>query len=373
MFLYDRINISTQRRYTDEGFLEVPAFIARPGIQEYNAFELGLTDRDPTVVVRVYRPPEAVFEQASLDSFSNKPVTNNHPPGLIDSNNAIKFAVGHTGKQIAKVEGKVQATLHVISKEAIDEIEAGKTQLSNGYTADVTFSPGVTPDGDSFDALQHNIRGNHIAIVDRARGGPELQVFDDHPKPQETKMPKLITIDGVDYEVSEQAAQAIGKVQQKVADAADTAKAQAKVHQQALDAVKAEKDSLQAQLDEAKSKVMTAEQLDARIEERSRLIEDARKVFPDVEWKGKTEKEIRQAVVDTKAKNVNGDSEEYIKARFDMLVADAKDNPGDPLNTAMAQQVADAKKKNDEDTRSESEKARDKFSEKSRDLYKKSA
>lgn len=371
MFLYDRINLDSQRRYSDEGFLEVPAFIARSGIQEYRAFELGLTDRDPASVVRVFRPPEEVFAEDSLNSFSNKPVTNNHPPGLIDSNNAIKFSVGHAGLQVAKVDDKVQTTLHVISKEAIDEIEAGKTELSNGYTADVTFSPGLTPDGESYDAVQSNIRGNHIAIVDRARGGSGLRVFDDHPHSQETKMPKLITIDGVDYEVSEQAAQAIGKVQQKVADAETTAKAQAKVHQQALDAKQAENDALQAKLDEAKTKVMTAEQLDTRIEERSQLIDDARKVDPDVEWKGKTEAEIRRAVVDAKAANVTSDSEEYIKARFDMLVSAVAENPGASLDAAMADQVKDTSgKKKEMEEGSASKKARDEFAKKSRDAWK---
>lgn len=371
MFIYDRINLPTERRYTDEGFLEVPAFIARPGIQEYRAIELGMTDRDPAAIIRVYRSPEEVFNEDSLQSFANKPITNNHPPGLIDASNATRFSVGHAGPEVAESNGKVRTTLHIIAKEVIDEIEAGKNELSNGYTADVAFSPGIAPDGQTFDAVQTNIRGNHIAIVARARGGPELRVFDnDHPNQQESqKMPKLITIDGVDYEVSDQAHQAVAKLQQQLADAATTTKGQAKVHQEALDKAHAERDAAQAQLDEAKGQILSAEQLDEAIEKRSAVIDDARLVMSDVKWKGKTESEIRKAVVTAKADNVTSDSDEYIRARFDMLVAAAKENPTATLDKAMGDGVM-GNKKEEEDERTESQKARDAFAKRNRDLYK---
>ncbi|MGL5729314.1 MAG: DUF2213 domain-containing protein, partial [Plesiomonas sp.] len=57
----DRASYSiTQREYTPEGFLRVPGHVARPGIQQYLASELGL-DGDPNRIVNVYRPPEEVF------------------------------------------------------------------------------------------------------------------------------------------------------------------------------------------------------------------------------------------------------------------------------------------------------------------------
>ena len=68
MFLEDRSPISSERTYTDEGFLVVPARISRTGIQEYLAVEMGLTDRDPNDIIRVYRPEEEVFSDLSLSS-----------------------------------------------------------------------------------------------------------------------------------------------------------------------------------------------------------------------------------------------------------------------------------------------------------------
>ena len=53
MFLKDRLNINSERKYTDEGFLVVPARISRTGIQQYLAIEMGLQDRNPEDVIRV--------------------------------------------------------------------------------------------------------------------------------------------------------------------------------------------------------------------------------------------------------------------------------------------------------------------------------
>ena len=65
---YIQDKISTENfKVTDEGFLVFEdAKIARTGIQEYYAFELGLTDRDPLDVIKVFRPAEEVFSDASM-------------------------------------------------------------------------------------------------------------------------------------------------------------------------------------------------------------------------------------------------------------------------------------------------------------------
>jgi len=49
----------------------------------------------------------------------------------------------------------------------------GKVELSNGYTSEIEFKAGKTNDGFEYDAIQTDIKGNHIAIVDKARCGIE--------------------------------------------------------------------------------------------------------------------------------------------------------------------------------------------------------
>jgi len=74
MYIQDRLNLPTERTYTEEGFLRVPARISRTGTQTYLAAELGLKDREPTDLIVAYRPPEEVFDPESLASFAAKPV-----------------------------------------------------------------------------------------------------------------------------------------------------------------------------------------------------------------------------------------------------------------------------------------------------------
>ena len=203
MFLHDRLTITSERTYSDEGFLRVPARISRIGIQEYLAAEMGLTDRDPTDIIRVYRPEEEVFSEDSLSSFSNKPVTNNHPPELVDAANFKKYSVGHSSNDVVR-DGMFAATeLTVMDLESIKDIESGKAELSNGYTSDIEWTEGISPEGEQYDAIQRNIKGNHIAIVERGRAGFACRVADNLPdKGAEANMAK-VTIDGVDFEMPE--------------------------------------------------------------------------------------------------------------------------------------------------------------------------
>ncbi|MGL5431928.1 MAG: DUF2213 domain-containing protein, partial [Plesiomonas shigelloides] len=72
-------------------------------------------------------------------------------------------------------------------------IESGKCELSAGYTAKYDFTPGVTADGEAYDAVQRDIRINHVALVPRARAGRQARVFDHETGG--TSMPVMITID----------------------------------------------------------------------------------------------------------------------------------------------------------------------------------
>jgi len=375
MFLHDRLQISTKRTYTDEGFLIVPATISRTGIYEYQAIEMGLTDREPTATIRVFRPEEEVFSDRSLSSFANKPITDNHPPELISAKNAKEFSVGHAGPEVTKEGDYAKTILHVNDADAIAKIESGKVELSNGYTADIEWGEGISPNGEKYDAIQRNIKGNHIAIVERGRAGSSCRVADTLPTEGDFSIMK-VTIDGVDFELTDQAAQAVGKLQTRLIDAEKKAlteaeEAKAKEDEMEEEAAKAKKseDSLKAELDDAKSKIPTAEALDALVDDRKTLIDSVLKVMPTIEWKGKDANTLRAEVVAANCENVQMDSvtPDYIEARFDMLV-DSVGNTN-PLDTAIAKQVTDAKG-NVVDNRPKSVVAREKMMQDSQDAWK---
>jgi uncharacterized protein len=378
MFLADRLNISTEREYTDEGFLKVPARISRIGIQEYLAIEMGLSDREPSDIIRVYRPEEEVFADNSLGSFASKPVTNNHPPELVNTKNFRQYGVGFSGPEVTRDGMFAKTVLHITDEEAIKNIESGKVELSNGYTADIDWTPGVTPDGEKYDAVQRNIKGNHIAIVERGRAGPACRVADNLPITGDTVTMAKITIDGVDFEVSDQAAQAVGKLRARLTDAEKEAQTKAEeikakedeMEEKAVEAKKTE-DSLKAKIDDAKSKIPTTDTLDKLVAERTAVVDTVRKVAPDLEWVGKDADTLRKEVVALKCPNVQMDSvsTDYIKARFDMLVESVESNSQQQLDDAFTRQVNDKSNKV-EDTRSADVIAREKMMTDSQNAWK---
>lgn len=375
LLIEDRIPLTdSQRQYTDEGFLIVPARISRTGTQVYKAAEMGLTDREPDADVVVYRPDEEVFSDMSLASFANKPITDDHPPELVNASNSRKYSVGHAGPEVTREGDYAKTVLYVIDEQAIKKIEAGKVELSNGYLADIDWTPGVSPNGENYDAIQRNIKGNHIAIVERGRAGPACRVADNLPNHEDVVMSK-VTIDGVDYEVSDQAAQAVSKLQARLKDTEENLnkkdeemeELEKDMEEEKKDMEKA-KDSLQAKLDAAASKVPDAKTLDKMVADRAEFVSKVQKIMPDYDWQGKDSATIKKEVVAAKCPNVQMDSvsADYIDARFDTLADTA---PTDSVDNAFRQQANDKSTKT-EDSLPADVAARQKFMEDSRNAWK---
>ena len=377
MFIKDRISVTSQRTYTDEGFLVVPAKIARTGIQDYLAIEMGLTDRDPTDVIRVLRPEKEVFNKDSLSSFANKPITNNHPTTLVNTTNAKELSIGHSGPEVVKDGIFASTVLHILDASAIKDIEDGKVELSNGYTSDIEWTPGITSDGESYDAIQCNIKGNHIALVSKGRCGSACKVSDTIPT-KDLKEPKMATqnIDGVDFEVSDQAAQAIRKLQKRVSDAEEKTEKDEEELKKAKDEeekakaeAKKNEDKLQAKLDDAASKVPTPEALDTLVANRIATRDAALKIMPALKFEGKDCETIRKEVIADKCPDVDMGtvSAEYIRARFDAL---ASVPVSDTLDSALALQLKKKTKAENSDKATTVSDARASFCERSRNAWK---
>lgn len=269
----------TQREYTDEGFLKVPGRVARTGIQEYLARELQL-DGDPNRIVRVYRPPEEVFAQASLDTYDASDITNDHPKELVTALTYKGVAVGVVRGSGRQDGDFVVCDLIVKDQKTISDINAGKCEISAGYTAVYEHSPGLTADGQAYDYVQRDIRINHVAIVDRARAGANARVFDTNPGGN--TMPVLITTDsGRSVDVADPANA------QLVADSFDrllkrATDAEAKVGQAQADADKAQAaaDAANEKLEEAR-KASGDDAIAARVKAISATQQLARKVAGD--------------------------------------------------------------------------------------------
>ncbi|MFV2058854.1 MAG: DUF2213 domain-containing protein, partial [Thiohalomonadales bacterium] len=200
---FDRVSFKiSKREYTDEGFLKVPGRVARTGIQDYLASELGM-DGDPNRIVKVLRPADEVFNKDSLDSYNHSDVTNDHPLNLVDSKNFKAVTVGIVISEGVKDGDFVKTDLIIKDEETIKLIEAGKAELSAGYTADYKEEPGVTKDGVKYELVQRDIKINHVAVVNKARAGSMARIFDNKP---EKKLMKVTLDNGRVVEVEDSAA-----------------------------------------------------------------------------------------------------------------------------------------------------------------------
>nr|WP_026003872.1 DUF2213 domain-containing protein [Pseudomonas luteola] len=326
MNLTDSVTVSSVRR-TADGYLVADARVARAGnIQEYLGSEVGKPD---IPIVKVYRPPESVFHQDAMKSYAHRPMVNGHPGENVTSENWKDYAIGQTGGEVMRDGDFVRVPLVLMDAQAIKDYEAGKRELSMGYSADLVFEDGITPSGERYDAYLGPMKMNHLSLENRARGGSELHIGD-----RKTPTPKgghdmadslrTVIVDGLSVQTTDQGAQAIDKLTKHLGDAkADTQKL-ADAHAVALAAKDNEITKLQAALDDAKAKVLTDAQIDARVKERADLIATA-KTIVDADYSGKSDAEIRKAVVVAKFGDaaIAGQPEIYVQARFDLLVEDA--------------------------------------------------
>lgn len=335
--VFDRTSYGpvTSRVYTDEGFLKVPGRVARVGIQEYLAKELGL-DGDPNRIIKVMRPADEVFHADSLATYDGADVTINHPKGFVTADNYVSLSKG-IAKGAQQDGDFVLCDLIVKSKDAIKAINSGKCELSAGYTAIYEEAK----DGDPFDFIQREIRINHVALVDNARAGANARVFDENPEKQ--TMTHKVTLDtGRSVEVQDEAtallvSDTIERLNKKVVDA------EAKVEQ------------VQAVADAAKEKLEAAvlassdEAIKVRVAKIAGVQLKSRKVAGDsFSCDSVDAVEIMRAALAVARPKVEwGDkSATYIEAAFDMCAEEEEDEDGKMKDSAaqLAQIAQDAAK-----------------------------
>ena len=254
----------TKSEVTDEGYLKVWCRAARVGTQLYT--------RGDGTQVREYRPEEEVSNPDSLASFGMKAVTLNHPKVLLDSKTTKLHQVGHAGSHVRFSDGFVEVALVITDQDAIDAVQRGDAQeVSAGYRVDYDPTPGVTPNGESYDGIQRNIKVNHIALVNRGRAGREARLLLDScdrndavadiepPSNSPVISMARITLDGLDIELP---ADAAGAVQSFVKE---TGRAQADL-QQKLDAQEEKIQAVITEKTEAQDRIDASQERIAELE-----------------------------------------------------------------------------------------------------------
>lgn len=322
----------SSRTYTDNGFLRVKGRVARTGIQQYLASELGLESRDANDIVNVYRPADEVFNTDSISSYDNVDVTNDHPQQMVDASTYKSTSVGHV---ISAEQDGDFVSVDMIIKDAstIKDVERGKVQLSAGYTAEYHEESGVTDSGEKYDFVQRNIKINHVAICARARAGAQARLFDNHGVNTMNK----VTLDaGRSIEIEDAAVAAlvtdsIARLEQQVTDA--NAK---------TDKVEAERDTLKEQLDAA-TQATSDEAIAKRVADVATAQTQARKIAGDEFTCDSVDPlTIKRTALKAKRESIDWDakSQDYVQSAWDMALEDADKAPAPKDQHALLSQDA---------------------------------
>jgi len=164
-----------ETRYkTPEGFLvceNVP--IARTGVMTYGPGEVPI-DAGQDGIIRIDRSEADVFDPKTIASFAGKPVTDDHPDEDVNPDNWAALAKGevHNPRRGDGIWSDcLVADLFIKDANAIKAVLDGKVEVSCGYDADYEqTAPGR--------GRQHNIIGNHVALVENGRCGPRCSIGD---------------------------------------------------------------------------------------------------------------------------------------------------------------------------------------------------
>lgn len=335
----------SKAKKTGQGFLRIPARLTRTGVLEYRRAD-GSTRYE-------LRLPEEVFNADSLATLAQAPVTDLHPAEMVTPANVKAVMVG-VGSETVKQDGAfVASELTITDGDCISAVERGdRKEVSLGYFCKLDMSPGVWQ-GQRYDAIQRQIRYNHIAIGPEGwgRAGSDVALRLDGQDgatsvdsavsdvTQECRRDNQveeieIKLDGVTVKVSKIAADLIAK---------EIGRKDGKISEleTALGVSETKSKDLQVKLDSASDPKAFQSRVDARVS----LVASALKILGDSEkLDGLSTRQIHEKAIakiqpETK---LDGKSDEYVSGVFDFL--QAKPEERSDASLAAAREAAEKAK-----------------------------
>ncbi|MCE9501857.1 MAG: DUF2213 domain-containing protein [Leptospira sp.] len=330
------------------GFISGLVTMAKPGVYEY-------VQADGKVVMEA-KLPEELFSKDTLDSAKMLPSCKEHPPvtdngGLIDGSNYSKYAKGSLGDTIEVKENFMTGREKVWDSEMGKELKNGNLQtVSMGFQCDLDFTPGEF-NGQKYDAVQRNIRYNHMAHTDSPRLGEEVRIHLDSKKgdkinyaimkhdSKEKKMPEIKLDDKTKLEVISNFFQNLFSAKKKDDDNPDPSKTPdpnggdpskktpdpKSTDASDIEALKMQVQMLQQMLQEKTAlleQANSAQTQDSLVNKRIKLIEMVKAVDATKKTDGLSEKELKLFVIEKNLPFADGTKIDSLKqdqldARFD--------------------------------------------------------
>ena len=186
--------MASARNYDLNGWYEIQDNpLSKVGVFEYLGSSINAPE--PDRIYKVYRPESEIADPACIESFQLLPWVTEH----------TMLGEGETPAERKGIEGVIgqnvyydseaqmlKGNVKVFSNHLASLIDTGINELSLGYRCDYDFDQSGTYNGEHFDTIQKNIRGNHLASVEEGRMGPEVSVLDH----------AVITFDSRDFQMA---------------------------------------------------------------------------------------------------------------------------------------------------------------------------
>jgi len=313
----------------------MPARVAKVGVQDYllsSFVRLGVPVPDSykelpgDTIIKVLRPKEEVFNEASLTTLEGKPVTFTHPPVFFDKMDDTLKPVFKKGKVVSKpiVDGDtIRVDLVVEDQQTVDLINQGVNQISLGYRMKPVWGEGYHERHGVYDARFTEIRIDHVAIEPKGRAGPHIRILDS----EERQTMAVRIVDGFHYPLPDD---------DNVLQAFDTLVQQRDNAEQQIQDSSAEISRLKGEMvvkDEKLKELSDPAKLEAEIQRRVEVMDSAKKIAKGIKISpAQKVVEVQKEAIQMASPHINleGMNEDNIDGVFRALVEMHKAEPPKP-------------------------------------------
>ena len=249
-------------KYTEDenGYITIPQNpISKSGVFQYLGKSIS-PDLEPEKVYNVWRPEEELNNPETIESFRLTPWIPEHVmlgEGFTPAE--VVGVQGVTGETVEFLGGTLYSKLKLFGDDLKKMIRAGLKELSCGFRCSWEIKGGVFQ-GQPYDVIQRQIRGNHLASVESARMGSDVRVAMDRA---------VFALDSIDFNLKPNGDNMLTKEDLKAA--MDEA---IKPVQKALDAAEKKIGELEKKAEDMDKEEKTAEDME---EEEAKKAEEKKK------------------------------------------------------------------------------------------------